>query len=293
MIGASHLSWHFDAERTRRLEASTAIRSIGALRLAWLRTNEWRGERTAADLRSSPEPYLIVLMPLKGTIVLHAKSHSVEVRKHELGIWDSTQPIAFDLEEPRFEQLSVLVPQRMLRAMPEACAAQHCVRIDQNNVLSQLCIQHMATLAQFLDGELKPYELSLSTLTTSLFDAVIASIHKSPRDRERLQDDIRDYIECYITEESLSAQTIAAALEISPRYVHKLFEPLGCSVRAWIIKRRLERSADDLASGTTTVTEIAFKWGFKDLGHYSRAFHQRFGVPPSSYRKTIEKHAKS
>jgi AraC-like DNA-binding protein len=285
LIGASHLSWRFDPERTRQLRAGVAIRSVGAIRLAWVRSNAWSGRRTAEDIASNPEPYLTVLMPLRGTIALRSRWGGVDVHVNELGFWDSRQIIAFETNDPDYEQLSVLVPQRMLRAAPEACAALHCTRVDRTNVLSELCVQHMATLAQFLDGELKPYEMSLSSVTTSLLDAVIASVYRSPHDRDRLLADMLDYVECYITEDDLSARTIAGAFEVSTRYVHKLFEAKGCSVRDWIIDRRLERSADDLLQNKASITEIAHKWGFKDLGHYSRSFRRKYGLPPSRYQE--------
>ena len=214
-----------------------------------------------------------------------SQTTTVEIRAHELGLWDSTQPPAFELEGHRFEQRSILVPQRVLRATPEACAAQHCTRVDAGNVLSELCVQHMATLAKFLDSELRPYEISLTTVTTSLFDAVIASRYRSPRDRDRLLNEIQNYIECYIADDALSPQTIAAAFEISTRYVHKLFQATGGTIGAWVLRRRLARSTDDLATQTANITDIAFKWGFKDLGHQSRAFKAQFGVSPRAYQK--------
>ncbi|MEM7542690.1 MAG: hypothetical protein AAF384_14065 [Pseudomonadota bacterium] len=249
VISASHLSWEFNARRTQKLQAEVAVRSVGALRLAWVKTNQWGGKRGAREINANPEPYLTILMPLRGSINLTAATHRVAVEKHELGIWDSTQPMAFQIDSQRFEQISVLVPQRVLRAHPDVCAAQHCSRIDRNNVLSELCVRHMSTLAKFLDDELKPYELSISDLTQIMFDAVIASVRRSPTYKERLVAAIKEYIECYISEDTLSAKAISSAFEITPRYVHKLFEQEECTVRDWIIKRRLERSMDDIVLG--------------------------------------------
>ncbi|MEQ8496724.1 MAG: helix-turn-helix domain-containing protein [Gammaproteobacteria bacterium] len=285
LISAAHLSWRFDPAQTRRLEASLALRSLGALRLARVRVADWSGQRSGREICANPEPYLTFLMPLRGSILLAAEARSQHVGKHELGIWDSTRPMSFEIGRVDFEMLSVLVPQRLLRASRSDCAGQHCARIGRDNVLSELCVRHMTTLARFLDDELRPYELTISDLTTSMFDALLAGERGGLRDRHRLLADIKEYIECYIIEDTLSAATIANAFDITPRYVHKLFEPGGCTVREWILRRRVERSTADLEHSRDSITTIAYKWGFKDLGHYSRVFRRVFGQPPSAWRE--------
>jgi len=288
-ISMSHLSWSFDATTTKELSGKVTSRSVGPLRISWVRLamglGEWSGERTEAEIRTSPEPYLTVIMPLDGSIALTKAGETTVIAQNELAIWDSTQALAFALSGAVYEMISVLVPQRVLRAQPEMCASLHCAHVDKNNVLSELCVQHMSTLAKFLNSQLRPYEMSISTVTTSLFDAVLASLYKAPRDRDLLLNEIKNYIECYITDESLSPTSLAAAFEISTRYAHKLFEHDGCTIGEWILRRRLDRSAEDLAADEWSITDVAFKWGFKDLGHYSRTFKKRFGQSPSAYRK--------
>lgn len=288
-IGISHLSWSFEPASTRELTGNVDSRAVGPLRISWIKLGlglgEWRGERTEADIRSNPEPYLTVVMPLHGAIALTAGDASTLIGENELAIWDSTQPLSFELSGAAYEQISVIVPQRLLRAGDAMCAALHCAHVDKNNVLSELCVQHMSTLSRFLNSQLRPYEISLSNVTTSLFDAVLASLYKAPRDRDLLLGEIKNYIECYITDDSLSPRTLARAFEISTRYAHKLFEHDGCTIGEWILKRRLERSASDLMRSDWSITDIAFKWGFKDLGHYSRSFKRRYGKTPSAYRR--------
>lgn len=287
-IGASHLSWKFDSSSTTRLSGKVTSRTIGPLRVSWIRLgvgmDYWRGERTATDIKTNPEPYLTLVMPLHGSINLTAPARNTQVSEKEIALWDSSQPMAFDLACDNYEQISVLVPQRILRATSEACCALHCQRIDENNILAELCTKHMATMAEFLDTHLRPYELSLTQVTTSLADALVNSMFRPPRNRDQLLVDIQNYIECYIDDEMLAPNNIAAAFEISTRYLHKLFAPGNITVNQWIINRRLERSVDDLTGSALSVTDIAFKWGFKALGHYSRTFKSRFGVSPSEYR---------
>lgn len=53
----------------------------------------------------------------------------------------------------------------------------------------------------------------------------------------------------------------------------------------WLLQRRLDHSAKLLVNSSASVTEIAFDSGFEDVSHFSRAFKDRFGIPPVSYRQ--------
>jgi AraC-like DNA-binding protein len=93
------------------------------------------------------------------------------------------------------------------------------------------------------------------------------------------------YIDAHLTEPALSPTTIAAALGMSPRYLHLLFEQ-GDSVGATILRRRLERCHAALRDDHDhrAISEIAFAWGFNDAAHFSRTFRARFGVSPRELR---------
>jgi transcriptional regulator GlxA family with amidase domain len=93
-------------------------------------------------------------------------------------------------------------------------------------------------------------------------------------------------VERRLGDPSLTPASIATAHALSLRYVHRLWaqesaETLG----RHILRRRLERCRDDLPDPARTVTEIAFRWGFRSPAHFSRAYRAHFGVPPSAHRE--------
>ena len=94
------------------------------------------------------------------------------------------------------------------------------------------------------------------------------------------------YIEAHLAEPTLSPRQIAAALGMSLRYLHLLFED-GPSVGATMLASRLDRCRDalvDPAFRHRSVSEIAYQWGFNDAAHFSRTFKTRFGVSPRAVR---------
>jgi AraC-like DNA-binding protein len=60
----------------------------------------------------------------------------------------------------------------------------------------------------------------------------------------------------------------------------------GMSPGKWLLERRLQHSACLLETTTMSVTEIMFECGFEDLSHFSRAFKEKFGHSPSTYRES-------
>jgi AraC-like DNA-binding protein len=68
-----------------------------------------------------------------------------------------------------------------------------------------------------------------------------------------------------------------------------VFASSGEKVSGYIIRRRLEECAKQIrnpAWAGHTLTEIAFAWGFNSAAHFTRSFHERFGMTPRDYRRT-------
>jgi AraC-like DNA-binding protein len=58
----------------------------------------------------------------------------------------------------------------------------------------------------------------------------------------------------------------------------------GISPGKWLLERRLIRSVSLLKTTRLTITEIMLECGFNDLSHFSKAFKEKFGRPPTMYR---------
>ena len=76
----------------------------------------------------------------------------------------------------------------------------------------------------------------------------------------------------------------AKALHVSPRTLQRSLREDNATFSATLTETRVELARTLLNAGELSLTEIAFCSGFSDLGHFSRAFKQRFDVPPSAYR---------
>lgn len=87
----------------------------------------------------------------------------------------------------------------------------------------------------------------------------------------------------------LSPALLASQLNISVRQLHRIFEDHNDSVCRFILRARLQRCANDLKSPSmtkTSITSIAYQWGFSDSAHFSRSFKKQYGVSPKEFRSS-------
>ena len=105
------------------------------------------------------------------------------------------------------------------------------------------------------------------------------------------QAEVIRHIEDRLRDPKLSPASVAEGLRISPRYLRTVFAGTGEKVSAYIIRRRLEECAKQIrnpAWSGHTLTEIAFAWGFNSAAHFTRTFHEHFGMAPREYRRVAQ-----
>jgi len=80
---------------------------------------------------------------------------------------------------------------------------------------------------------------------------------------------------------------VAAAIGVSTRYLHRVFESSEKSVSTHIRAKRLQRARDDLSDEGMhhrSISEIAARNGFASQSFFATSFKKEFGVSPRSVR---------
>jgi AraC-like DNA-binding protein len=101
------------------------------------------------------------------------------------------------------------------------------------------------------------------------------------------RDRIKSYIASHLRDPELSINQIALALNCTKRYIHKVFQCEGTTVSESILQLRLAHCREDLcnpARSGSSITDIAYSWGFNNAAHFSRAFRDEYQVSPSCFR---------
>jgi len=99
---------------------------------------------------------------------------------------------------------------------------------------------------------------------------------------------VKRHVDLNLADTDLTPASAAAALGVSPRQLHRLFEPTGGSFARYVLRQRLLRCRDAIAGATGTgrsVVDIAFGWGFNSMATFYRAFANEFGAAPVALRE--------
>ena len=141
------------------------------------------------------------------------------------------------------------------------------------------------------DPEWEAVAAGLAEMLLALLRSAAASRHEAGNAtaaQAALLRRLQHAIERNLHDPDFAPARAADANGISERYLHRLFETTGESFASTLRDRRLLRCRQDLADPAEahqTVSEVAFRCGFTDAAHFSRAFRERFGLSPRAFRQ--------
>jgi AraC-like DNA-binding protein len=98
---------------------------------------------------------------------------------------------------------------------------------------------------------------------------------------------IQQYVLDHLADATLSVASVAAALELSPAHIHRLFQDEPKTFGAWLLGCRLRAVQLDLshpAKAHLSISQIAFGRGFNNAAHFSRVFRAEFGMTAKEWR---------
>jgi AraC-like DNA-binding protein len=277
------VAWSLSPPKHRPCEVSARYRTLDALTVGELRANTLMGCQRAGT--STADARVGVSMCLAGRLRCSSPNgRELVLDPGQLMVWDST--IAYDFEVvDNYHELYILVPRDRvpLRLVQAATRLSGAIETGPGSGLFAVAAHHLNTICGEVD-HLSDAALRIACQSLlELLDHALGTLEEHSTVSVALLAKVRDYIEHNLDDVAMSPSSIAAMHDISVRTLHALFSPTGTTVSRWIRDQRLKACYQDLSRGTaSTVTEVAFRWGFNDAAHFSRCFRQAFAVTPSS-----------
>jgi AraC-like DNA-binding protein len=253
------------------------------------------GRRTPADVsRDNSGRFQLVRVPcgeMSTAFPSRARAEEVRLAPGDFSVISDQWPYQ-PIQKDRAYVRGLCIPQAVLSPL---LAGGHLTR--------PISVRAASPLGSLLGAAFDAAVAQVPLLSPELGDAVLQNLcglvalacGASDEGRSSGQDSLRAarlgmakrHIDQHLAEPGLTPASTAAALSISLRHLHLLFEPTGTSFAQYVMQRRLVQYRATLASpagAPRSVADIAFGWGFNSLATFYRSFQREFGVPPAALR---------
>lgn len=103
---------------------------------------------------------------------------------------------------------------------------------------------------------------------------------------DKFQNKFEELILDNLNDSAFNINDLSEELSMTPRTLNRKCHSIyGCSAKQLLKKWRLESAHQVLATKQTTISEVAYAFGFESLSSFSRAFKEYYDYPPSQTEK--------
>lgn len=243
--------------------------------------------RTGADAARTGVDHVNISLHLEGDYAGRCGARAFHARQGDVSFIDFGLPFAFQTSP--YRTLALTVPRS---AMPAALLerAVHGFVPDASLPATRLLAQMMREVHAALPGLTQAQAVIAAG---AIVELAVAATHGDLGAREEpttadldLLSRAQAEIERAAGEASLSVNALARRLGVTRSALYSAFASYN-GVLAYIRERRLQRCYEMINGGAhagETLGAIAFSCGFRSEAHFSRAFRERFGMPPRELR---------
>ena len=268
---------------------------VGEIRIAEARSDPAIVRHSRQHVARSREALFMLCLQLDGVSINRQQGRESVLRYGDFHLLDSSRPYEVSFQQSnRMLVLSIPHPD-LARRMPNPESLVAIPMSGRNGVAGLLSSLLCNFWQQRRTGDetfLSPrFSEAILDLVASAYASINAAVPAGSSIAIARREQIRSHIETHLHDPTLTPGSVAAAVHLSPRRLHQLFEADGETVGAYILRRRLEecaRAMADASQRSRTVTEIAFLHGFNNASHFGRVFRERYQSTPSDYRRRTE-----
>lgn len=267
---------------TETVTGVIGTRRVGATSFCRLRATPHSGVRTPRMATGTGTGHYKIALSLQGPTLITQLDRRVLLRPGDLAVYDTSEAYSVG-SELEFGLLIALVPHDAFELSRDRVAAVAAARLTGQG--SETVRRGLLALAE---GRADPARLdqTMGAITALIGDTPPVRAG-SNRDSGDLLEHAKEVIAHRLSDPRLDPAYVAAVLGVSRRRLYTLFAEEVGPVAAYIRTRRLERARGLLLStegAGATVAEVALECGFTDPAHFSRLFHQAYGVSPTRFR---------
>jgi AraC-like DNA-binding protein len=286
------LGEHFvdlDVAAAGPLRGDARSRAVGNLQLSRVSSVDQQVHRTPGLTRSDGRRFVQIGLLERGSGRVLQDGRECWLEPGDYALYETCRPFSWELRAPAGApawSLLVLTWSGVeLAGSTELTARRLDGRHGLTGVLGRMISDLVGSDVEGDDpGDRLAGEL-LGLVTVAATPGREAPAEPSTGDRALLGA-VRTHVEEHLADPGLGPGSIAAAHFVSVRQLHRLFADQEETVARYVRHRRLERARQELlrAGPELSLTALAHRCGFTDLGVFGRAFRAAYGTTPSRFR---------
>lgn len=273
--------------RTGRLYAD----DIGPVRAGFVASDPMLVHRRRSHLSRDGGDFVLLPMPLDQPLRLHQRGREALLRPGDLAMVATNDTYCYE-QRTANRHRTLRLPGPMLRARMPHLEDLTAVQFRAGRASTDLFVDfahsfcsHAAGMSP--DAATAAARTLLDLLVMALADGDAAALGGGSAVQVAHGQRALRHIEANLTDPALTVARVAAAVNVSERYLQQIFAARGQSVSDLIRTRRIEAAkrmlAEPQARGTT-IAVIALRAGFPDPAHFSKLFRNATGMTPKEYR---------
>ena len=280
----SHLEWTLEPTPAPTFGARICQRTFDGIRVVDCRCDPCVGWRRRPQLGRGDGTYFGVLFNLRGREIIRQGDNEAVLTPGDFVMWDSEREMEFRVLEP-LHKLTLLIPKSRLKMLLGDAERYAGVVVPGSGRANGIATEALRRVARDFAIMNEEDANAVVEPVLSLLSATLMTRRPPTKVSAGHEDSFRRFcrhIELNLGDSDLTPSAVAAAYGVSRRYLHLVFAEQGTSFGRLVRQRRLSHCHRELAQAGRgrTITEIAFRWGFNDMAHFSRAFKAEFGSPP-------------
>lgn len=260
------------------------------MRLSPIRSNAIKIERLPKEPEYNSQDCYFGVLLIDGQYKLEQGGRDVALKQGEMTIYDATEPHRITTPGP-FSKILISIPRFLLDERIANISRLTATKLPTKHGIGAISASMISSIVNQLGLIERPSFQGLSDPVLETFSLMLWEVLGKPKQMSRHRCEVlkrvKHFIAGNLSNVELTANVIASATSLSVRYINDLFNEEGSSLMRYLTQQRLARSRHYLASPTyhhLSITEVGMRSGFSNMSHFSRIFHQVYGMSPRAYR---------
>ncbi|PCH94849.1 MAG: AraC family transcriptional regulator [Rhodobacteraceae bacterium] len=247
--------------------------------------------RRIKDIGQATEAYFLLSLQISQSTQISQFGVETILNKGDMRFYSSTDPYEVKVEDG-FSKLVIQLPkEKLLSRIPNA-EMLVTQKIDGQSYIGQLIGKSIIDFSEYASKQ----ELIVQALIQdTLLDLIATALITNTNDRIELtspeqQTILRTkyFIRNNLSNIELDRHLISNEIGISVRHLNSIFAKEQTSISKFVRDMRLNTIADEMLDARymkLSISEIALKYGFQNLQHFSTIFRKKFNKSPRNFRQ--------